>query len=57
MKKEFVVIKIPKNNFKILLETFNGLYANIYSWNFDRFLSRRLLDDLKIMKSILEEGK
>lgn len=56
-KQEFIVLSIPKEKFLFFLKTIQGFMDSIYSWQLDRFMSKKLIRDLRIMKSILETNK
>lgn len=54
---EVVVITIPKEKFNFLLKTVKEFKTRIYSWGFDKFMSKKLLTDLRIVESILNTTK
>lgn len=56
-KEKVIIINIPVSKFNFLLKTIKSFYDAIYNWNLDRFISKKLITDLKIMRSILETNK
>lgn len=56
-KEEFITLKIPIEKFRFFLKTIKSFSDSIYSWQLDRFISKKLITDLRIMRSILETNK
>lgn len=56
-KEEMIILSIPKEKFNFLLKTIKSFMDSIYSWHLDRFISKKLITDLRIMRSILETNK
>lgn len=56
-EEKIITLKISKGKFNFLLATVKGFCDNIYKWGFDKFFEKKLLDDLKIIKTILEDSK
>lgn len=52
-----IVLVIPEEKFNFLMKTISALTTNIYKWGFDKFFSKKLLTDLRIVKSIIETNK
>ena len=55
-KEDFITIRLSKGKFRFLLSTIKAFSDNLYSWGFDKFFEKRMLEDLKTMKAIIEEG-
>lgn len=56
-KQEMINFSIPKEKYSFFLKTIKGFMDSIYSWHLDRFMSKKLITDLRIMRSILETNK
>jgi hypothetical protein len=55
--EKFITIRITKVRLKLLLNTIRTFSDKLYKWNFDRFFEDSLINDLKDIKSILDEAK
>jgi len=56
-KSKIIRLDIPEEKYNFFLKTIKGFLDSIYSWHLDRFISKKLITDLRIMKSILETNK
>jgi hypothetical protein len=56
-ENEFITLRIPKVKFNLLLSTIKAFTDGIYNWGFDKFFEKKLLEDLKTMRCVLEENK
>ncbi len=56
-KIEMITISIPKEKFNFFLKTIKGFKDSLYLWQLDRFMSKKLITDLRIMESILTTNK
>jgi hypothetical protein len=55
--QEFVTLRIPVEKYDFLHKTIRSFQESLYSWHLDRFISKKLITDLRIMKSVLETNK
>ena len=54
---ETITLSIPKEKYNFLLKTVKEFKTRIYSWGFDKFMSKKLMTDLRIIDSILTTNK
>ncbi len=55
--QEFVTLRMPIEKYNFLFKTIKSFQDSLYAWHLDRFISKKLITDLRIFKSILETNK